>query len=286
VISGGVSASIAYDIYQSGSNPIRVAGDVLPTSSHWRAYAYYEDPSTSPVTKAAHQLQEPAGASESSARAIVAAGSGWSHAVGYAVVTNRAYACYWLVNHEGSIQLTNLGTTYLSAYTNSYALDTDGTRHVGYCNHGSDASNRGFAIVGTNAFTQGGAFLGISRTTGLVAGYWVSNGYTRPMYWRIRPGAASLSDHSLQMGGYSHGSARAVGDNDIIVGSLWNSASDEVACRWLTNGSVATLNSMSPDLQWNMTRAYNINSGSGKHTTGIMKNVFTGEARAFNFYGW
>ena len=287
VISGGVTASIAYDIYQSGTAPLRVVGDCLPTSGHWQAYAYHEDPSTTPPARTARLLSEPSGASESSARAVISAGTGLSHVAGYATVTNRSYACYWFVNHEGSVQFTNLGSLYLGSHTNSYALDTDGTRHVGYYNEGSESSDAPFLISGTNVYVLNAytpsAALGIS-SSGLIAGYYVSNSITKPTFWRIIDGTMHAS--YLSLGSYTHGMARAVSNDGVLVGSLWNSATDEVACRWLTNGTVQTLNDIAGDIDWNMTRANNINSAAGKDTTGIMKNVNTGEVRAFMFYGW
>jgi hypothetical protein len=288
-IPNGSLVSIAYDIHQSPSGPVRIAGDVLPTNGHWQAYAYYDVPWTSPIISVAHLLQEPYGTTASSARAIVPAGTSMSHVLGYATVGSRSYACYWLAHTNGSIQLTNLGTTYLGTHTNSYALDTDGTNHVGYYNDGSESSNRGFIITGTNVQTiyaySAGAALGISPSTRLIAGYYVSNGYTRPIYWRMTSGSPCAT--LLPLGTYSNGMARAVSDAGIIVGSIWNTANDEVACRWTTNGSVATLNYISGTTSYNLIRAYNINSASGKHTTGLMKDLNNNNRmRPFMFYDW
>jgi hypothetical protein len=288
-VSGGIVASIGYDIHQKTGIPVRVVGDCIPTAGHWQAFIHYDVPWASPVIAVARLLPEPYGASESSARAVVDAGTAMSHVVGYATVGSRTYACYWFTHTNGSTQLTNLGTTYLSTHTNSYVLDTTGTNHVGYYNEGSESSDRGFLIRGTNVYTLSAewttAALGISPTTGLIAGYQVTNGYTKPMYWRIIAGDPK-GGTALSLGGYNHGVARAVSDAGIIVGSLWNTANDEVACRWLTNGSVATLNYISGNTNYNIIRANNINSASGKHTTGVMKDLSTGYRRPFLFYDW
>jgi hypothetical protein len=293
LISGGMHVSIAFDIYQAGStssqDPIRVVGDCAVPQGHWQAFFYHENQDTAPVTKNALLLSEPPNCGASSAQAVSASGSDSSLVVGYANSSNRVYAYSWWGYNTGSFSPTNIGALYFQTTSDSYALDTDGSRIVGYYIAGG-SSQYGFVINGgsAHALSVSGATnpaaLGINDNS-LIVGYAVQSGNTKPVFWRYL-GSANPTATVLTTSTYSHGAARGVNNNGVIVGSVWNTAYpttgyDEVACHWNTNGTLTLL----ADIGASSTiRAYKVSSSSSKHIVGLA-NV-GGYRNAFNFYGW
>jgi hypothetical protein len=107
-------------------------------------------------------------------------------------------------------------------------------------------------------------------TVSRVAGYYVNSGLTRPISWTYT-GSGNSTYVTLPLpAGKTQGIALGVNDLGAIVGSVWSGdTSDEVACVWSASGVVSILNSLANDGNWNLIRAYKVNSeSSGRKIVG------------------
>ncbi len=283
-----LASSRAYDIRQGYDGSIGVVGEVYDTTN-WRPFWYFE--SSNGAQRVSRLLHDGVGGAFA---VIPPPGVGYATAVvGWARVNSVDNAAYWSVV-TNQHWLYNYGNNFFPN-TNSYATDTDGNRTVGYFGntdvtafilHGSIRS------LSTPTNATGTAAIGM-RTVGTnsrVVGYYTASGLMKPISWFYSGNGSSTHTTLSLPSGKTQGIARGVNDLGDIVGSAWSTDfSDEVACVWPEGGSVQTANSIAADANWNLIRAYKINSdsagrkvvGYGTHTVGGVSSV-----RGFVLSSW